>query len=157
MRRSALVRYEILVCLALIIIILAYFFAGSGGSGRVCLEADCFNVSVSSSRFELVRGLMGVEHLGANEGMLFVFGADGVYPFWMKDTLIPLDIIWMDSDGRVVFINRNAQSCAASCSLIDPGVTARFVLEVNAGTSESIGLGVGDLLTIEYKGQAAIN
>jgi uncharacterized membrane protein (UPF0127 family) len=94
---------------------------------------------------------MGRESLGQDKGMLFVFPQEGIYPFWMKNTLIPLDMIWMDSNGTVVFIGKDEQPCKADpCPVINPGKNARYVLELNAGTAERLGLGEGDRMELVY-------
>ena len=92
------------------------------------------------------RGLMFREKMDADKGMLFIFEKEGEYPFWMKNTLIPLDIIWINEDKEVVFISENAQPCNEeySCSSINPGNNAKYVLEINGGISEKIGLKIGD-------------
>jgi len=78
--------------------------------------------------------------------MLFVFEDLGEYGFWMKDTLIPLDIIWIDSDWRVVGI-ADAELCYVErCPVYRPRGKAKYVLEVNSGWAEEKGLGVGDLI-----------
>jgi len=69
--------------------------------------------------------------------MLFVFPQDGVYPFWMKDTLIPLDMIWINNNSRIVAI-RTAHPCTtdSDCPNYNPGVISRYVLEINAGQTK---------------------
>ena len=92
------------------------------------------------------------KELDKNKGMLFIFDKEGIYPFWMKNTLIPLDIIWIDSNDKVVFISQNVQPCKnLICPSIFPTVKAKYVLEVNAGVCQEIGLKVGDELTIDIK------
>lgn len=76
---------------------------------------------------------MNREFLSGNEGMLFVFEAAGIYPFWMKNTLIPLDILWLNQNGEVVYIKEKAMPCSDSCEEIDPKVEAEYVLEINVG------------------------
>ena len=79
------------------------------------------------------------ESLDEKSGMLFVFPEDGRYGFWMKNTLIPLDIIWIDNDQRVVDI-QTAQPCTAEpCPSYTPSGDARYVLEINANVSEQYG------------------
>ncbi|MCX6815196.1 MAG: DUF192 domain-containing protein, partial [Candidatus Aenigmarchaeota archaeon] len=95
-------------------------------------------------------GLMDRNYLASDKGMLFVFANEGVYPFWMKNTLIPLDMIWLDSDHGVVFISRDTQPCKQDpCPTINPGKNAKYVLEVNAGVSDRIGLKEGDKASFE--------
>ena len=88
------------------------------------------------------------ESLGEDEGMLFVFEEEGEYNFWMKNTIIPLDMIWIDSEGRIVHIEYDAQPCEENCELIRPEIEARYVLEINSGLSEKLGIKVGDSVEI---------
>lgn len=145
-------RYEILLGIFIIAVLALLLFYNNFGvarkQGRVCFNDKCFNVSLATTPVEQERGLMFVNHLDEDRGMLFIFQEDGVYPFWMKNTLIPLDIIWIDSSGKVVFISRNTQPCTSTCPNIDPGKQARYVLEINAGISDKIGLAVGDEVKI---------
>jgi uncharacterized protein len=81
-------------------------------------------------------GLMNRKSLAKNTGMVFIFEEGGRYPFWMKNTLIPLDIIWIGSDLKVAGIMENLPPCppaTVTCPTYSPGVIARYVLEVNAG------------------------
>ena len=116
---------------------------------RVCFSGSCFSVELAVTPDQQATGLMNRKSLDQDKGMLFIFSQDGVYPFWMKDTLIPLDMIWMDSSGRVVFIGRDEQPCSpVECPSINPGVPARYVLEINGGDADRIGLKVGDSMSI---------
>ena len=147
-------RYEVLLGILIIAVLALLAFYNSFGvaskQGRACFDNMCFNVSLAVTVAERARGLMFIEHLDDDRGMFFVFERDGIYPFWMKDTLIPLDIIWIGSDGKVVFISRNTQPCTSTCLNIDPDRQARYVLEINAGLSDSIGLAVGDKMKIDF-------
>jgi len=112
---------------------------------QVCFKNNCFEVELAITPEERNRGLMSEESLGQNRGMLFIFQEEGRYTFWMKNTLIPLDIIWINSNNEVVFISENTQPCKEdSCPLIIPNKEAKYVLEINGGISKEIGLGVGD-------------
>lgn len=73
--------------------------------------------------------------------MLFVFPEAGLHPFWMKNTLIPLDLIWIDEHWQVVGVERmepcSEEQCRAdSCPLYYPPAPIRYALEVNAGDAE---------------------
>lgn len=146
-------RYEILLGIIVIILGLIFvyiIFGDKQQESRICFNDNCFNVSLALTPYEQFKGLMLVDNLDEDKGMLFVFENDGIYPFWMKNTLIPLDIIWINLNDKVVFISRNTQPCKSIlCTSIDPGKQARYVLEINAGISDKIGLAVGDKLTIE--------
>jgi uncharacterized protein len=112
----------------------------------VCYEDECFNVEIADSAVKRSEGLMFREYL--EDGMLFIFDKEGKYSFWMKNTLIPLDIIWIGKDSEIVFISRNVQPCLEVCESIKPDVNALYVLELNAGESSRLGMGVGDGIEI---------
>jgi uncharacterized membrane protein (UPF0127 family) len=99
---------------------------------------------------EIGQGLMFRPHLPEDRGMLFVFQVERVPSFWMKDTLIPLDLIFLDRNGVVVEIIANAQPCAVEpCPQYIPTKPAKAVLEINAGGAERHGLTAGDQLTFD--------
>lgn len=147
-------KYEIVLGIIIIVVlglILVYSIFREQQKSHVCFNDNCFTVYLALTPYELFKGLMFVEHLDEDKGMLFVFEKDGIYPFWMKNTLIPLDIIWIDLNGKAVFISRNIQPCKSIlCTSINPGKQARYVLEINAGISDKIGLAVGDEIVIDY-------
>ena len=122
--------------------------------GSVCLKKNCFEVELVKTESQREKGLMGRENMDSGKGMLFVFDKEGIYPFWMKNTLIPLDMIWIKEgpsagSGQVVFIAQNVQPCKILiCSSVVPNVKAKYVLEINAGICKKIGLGIGDELEI---------
>ncbi len=112
---------------------------------QVCFKDNCFNVEVVQKKEELHRGLQFRKSLDADHGMLFIFQKSGPYAFWMKDTLIPLDMIWMDYGRRVVHIEHDVPPCAADpCPRYPPGHEALYVLEINAGYAEKLELRLGD-------------
>ena len=113
--------------------------------GEVCFKNNCFKVQMAVTVKEQERGLMFRKNLKQDEGMLFVFKEEGEHPFWMKNTLIPLDIIWINQNQEVVFISENTQTCSENhCSSVNPGKKARYVLELKGGTSKNIDLRAGD-------------
>ncbi len=119
---------------------------------QVCFENHCFNVELAITPEERNRGLMFRGRLDFNGGMLFVFEREGKYPFWMKNTLIPLDIIWINENKEVVFISENTRPCEEySCLDIDPAKNAKYVLEINGNISKNIGLKVGDIINLKIE------
>ena len=117
---------------------------------RACFEDNCFNVELAVNQEERENGLMFREKLDLDKGMLFIFDKEGEHSFWMKNTLIPLDIIWINENYKVVFINESAQPCKESfCQKISPDKDAKYVLEINNGISKKIGLKIGDKIDLE--------
>jgi len=99
---------------------------------------------------EKATGLMYRDKLPADHGMLFVFDRDDILSFWMKNTLIPLDIIWFDAGGRIVDISADAQPCRADpCPKFTNSRPARAVLLVNAGYAGAHDLKPGAAATFQ--------
>ena len=113
------------------------------------LEGETFSVELAETPEELAKGLMGREKLGVNQGMLFIYDADGRPSFWMKGMLISLDIVWIDSDGVVAGIERNVPPAPAQTQplLYFPPRPIRYVLEIPAGRAEAAGIVTGSRVT----------
>ncbi|TMV80418.1 DUF192 domain-containing protein [Thioclava sp. BHET1] len=94
-----------------------------------------FAVELARTPAEREHGLMGRRQLAAGSGMLFIFDPPVHAVFWMKDTLIPLDMIFLDSRGRVLQVRADAKPLDER--LIDGGEGVSFVLEINAGLAAS--------------------
>lgn len=107
------------------------------------------NVEVASTTEQQERGLMFRKSLGADRGMLFTF-SDTVYrSFWMRNTLIPLDMIFLGEDLRIVNIVYGATPCIAEpCDLYESRYPVKYVVEVNAGYCRKHGISVGDKVLI---------
>ncbi len=97
---------------------------------------------------ERQRGLMFREFMPADQGMLFLFDTSANWRFWMLNTLIPLDILWMNEDREIVYISADTPPCPSgnSCPTYGPNEASRYVLELNAGEAARRGLAVGDRL-----------
>jgi uncharacterized membrane protein (UPF0127 family) len=92
------------------------------------------------------RGLSGTPSLDSDEGMLFIFPQPGVYAFWMKDMNFGIDIIWIDSDRRVIGVTHNI-SPETYPETFGPTEKVQFVLEVPAGSAEKFGLKEGSTVS----------
>jgi uncharacterized membrane protein (UPF0127 family) len=103
-------------------------------------------VEVVRTPDELARGLMHRTSLAEDAGMLFVFPETDEHSFWMKDTLIPLDMIFIGEDRTVVGIVANAEPLTLEARAA--GVS-RWVLEVNGGWTARHGVGPGDRVRFE--------
>jgi uncharacterized membrane protein (UPF0127 family) len=118
---------------------------GEGDFKDVCFDSGCIKVEVVQTPEDRGRGLQNRQSMGKDEGMLFIFPRAQHQSFWMKDTLIPLDMIWIDHHKKIVFIIHNALPCVTEqCPVYTPDAAANYVLEVNAGVSLEMGLRVGD-------------
>ena len=102
------------------------------------------HVDVVSDDASRARGLMGVTDLGANSGMAFVWGAPTDGSFWMKDTLIPLSIAFVDEHGRVITIDEMTPCTGDPCDTYEPSGPYVMAVEANAGWFADNGIGLGD-------------
>lgn len=112
---------------------------------KVCVENNCFYVEIADDSIERSGGLMYRTELGAKEGMIFLFESEEEYGFWMKNTLIPLDIIFIDSNLTITEIYKNVMPCKQiNCPSYNG--KGKYVLEINSGKAEELGIGKGDLV-----------
>ena len=113
-----------------------------------------FVVQVAESFDERLRGLQQVTDLSDNEGMWFVFDEPKVLSFWMKDTLIPLDIIFVNEDFEVINVAHKAEPCTESdpeqlnCESYFSDNPAQYVLEIKGGLASELGIVAGDKITL---------
>lgn len=106
-------------------------------------------VDVAETDEARARGLMFREALAEDEGMLFTFDRSRRYGFWMKNVRMPLDIIWLDERGHVVWMVQSAPPCEAEpCPMLVPDAKASCVVEVTGGFARRHGVAVGDTVTI---------
>jgi len=103
-----------------------------------------FSVDVADDPAERSQGLMNVPSMPLSTGMLFVYDRPQRATFWMRNTLIPLDMIFLGQNGQVTRVHENAQPLDETT--IDGGPGVQFVLEINGGLSAQIGIGPGDEL-----------
>lgn len=115
---------------------------------RVCKDRDrCVFAEIAATPETRMRGLMFRHALSEGRGMLFVYPRSDYWNFWMKNTEMPLDIIWLDGSRRVVHIARDAQPCMREpCRIYRSGEKAAYVLELASGMSAKWRLGTGDRL-----------
>jgi len=107
------------------------------------IGATTLQVSVADTVATRVQGLSDTPVLPPGLGKLFVFDTDSAWGIWMKDMLYPLDIIWLDSERRIVHIETAVSPATYPESFSSP-IPARYVLEINASTSLQYGWEVGD-------------
>lgn len=139
----------ICVFLSVLVLTVLIMMINEKQNARVCFNSNCFNARLAITNEERKKGLMHIDAIKDNEGMLFINEKEDIYPFWMKNVKFPLDIIWINEDKKVVFISENSKPCFDdNCPHIDPGVKAKYILEINAGLSKKIGLGIGSSLDI---------
>jgi uncharacterized membrane protein (UPF0127 family) len=137
-------------CLLVALAAASWVAEGAAAGGNVVFPTDRivvvtadgarhdFEVELATTPQQRQQGLMFRESLAEDAGMLFLFDREAPHSFWMKDTIVSLDILFLDKTGRVVAIAARAEPL--STEQIPSGVPAAGVLEVVAGTSERLGI-----------------
>lgn len=120
----------------------------------IIINGHTVEVEVANSTATRAKGMMYRDSLGAEEGMFFVFPNEGKHRFWMANTYVPLDIIWISKDKVIVDIAENAEPCDKTgklqslCTLYKPSDNAKYVLEVNAGWTTEKQVTIGDSIEL---------
>jgi uncharacterized membrane protein (UPF0127 family) len=109
-----------------------------------------YRVELARTAEEMAQGLMFRESLAERSGMLFLFPYDDdAHKFWMKNSLIPLDIIWLDANGKVLFVSANTPPCRADpCPNYGPDFAIATVLEIAGGMAEKEKVTVGSTIRL---------
>lgn len=119
---------------------------GSNSSTKVEIKGKQYNIKLAKTNEEKQKGLSEIKSLPENEGMLFIFDKKDIYRFWMKNTFIPLDIIYIN-DEKIVKIFENVPPQGNNQGAIPTYQSesdANYVLELNGGQSSKNGFKVGD-------------
>lgn len=119
--------------------------AASEGRSWVEIGGERFQVEVAKTREERARGLMFRDRMPAGDGMVFVHDSEDLQAYWMKNTKIPLDILYFDARRRLVSQQRNVPPCSAGdrCPPYPSEAPAKYVLELNGGQAEKLKLETG--------------
>ena len=113
------------------------------------LKGEKFSVELAETSEKQALGLMFREEMAEDHGMLFIFPAEGMRRFWMKNTRIPLDILYFDAELKLVSVSENVRPCKTrNCPTYPSKGPARYVLELNAGKAAELGVQPGDLLEL---------
>lgn len=115
------------------------------------VKGQRFEVIIADTNESRARGLMFVDEMADDEGMFFIFRRPAPRAFWMKNTRIPLDIIYLDPSLRVVDIVKDAKPCKTPrCRSYPSRRPAQYVLELNGGLSDRLGLEIGDQISVGH-------
>jgi len=135
-------------CLTLLMIVVCT--ACSAGGPSVEIGGKRFSVEIAETRQKQALGLMYRDEMPAEHGMLFIFPNEAPRSFWMKNTRIALDIMYFDKDLNMVSASLETKPCRVSRCPSYPSIApAMYVLELNAGTAEALGVGPGARMTLE--------
>jgi uncharacterized protein len=114
---------------------------------NVCFQDNCIVAEIADTTEKQKYGLMFRTKLKNTEGMLFVFLQESTQSFYMKNTYIPLEIIWLDSNGRINYIEHAAPCKDENCTIYEHN--AKYVLEINDNVLEDNNVKLGDYARID--------
>ena len=123
-----------------------FFYLASANFVDIKINNTNYKIELAKTVAQKTKGLSQREKLCSNCGMLFIFGYETELPFWMKDTLIPLDMIWLNKDGKIVDIKTANET--NSTKIYQNQSKAQYVLELNANDSQKINLKIGDFIDL---------
>lgn len=138
----------------LLALLLTTFSASLGWAAERLLQIRVddarFRVEVAASEQERRQGLMFRTQLPDNGGMLFIQPEPGPASFWMKNTYIPLDLLYFDNAGQLLDIQADTPPCATpDCPVYSSDGPVKYILELNAGSARRLGLKPGARLRLE--------
>ncbi len=139
-------------------VLLALGLAGCGGGDSSAVEdltartvtlphGQKIRAEVVTTPDRMAQGLMFRDSIAPGRGMLFIHAEPGIYTYWMYQVRIPLDIVWMSNEHRIVEISADTPPCktkASQCPTFGGHATARYVLELAGGMAKKYGLERGD-------------
>lgn len=131
----------------LIVFLLGWTFQVRGAETpptHICFGEQCIKLEIAGTPEQRSLGLMHRKHLERMKGLLMVYEGEERASIWMKNMHFPLDLIWLDKDARVVHLEEKVPPCGSGpCPGYAPEQPGKYVLEVPAGTIESMGLRTG--------------
>ncbi len=128
-----------------------FFHLPTPNTVKIKINNTNYQIELAKTTAQKIKGLSNRTELCKNCGMLFIFGFEGNLPFWMKDTLIPLDMIWINKDGKIVDIQTITE--ISSNKIYQNQTPAQYVLELNANDCQKINLKIGDIIDLSKIGE----
>jgi len=125
-------------------------FAANYSHGTIFVGTTTLSALVSDTEDLRAKGLSGFSRLGRDQAMLFIFPSLGNWGFWMKDMNFSIDILWLDEDFRIITIEKSVAPSTYP-KIFFPKSLARYVIELNAGTTDLFGVTIGDELRFSLK------
>lgn len=149
--RKQKIQILLIAILLILFLVLILSLSRPNKEDIVIINSKKIVIEIADSPEEHSQGLMFRTSLPEDHGMLFIFEQPSLYAFWMKNTLIPLDMIFINENQQIADI-QTAQPCTSDpCPLYKPSQPVLYVLEVNAGFSERNNIKVGDKVEIKLR------
>jgi len=146
MKKLLIPTWLLIILIAAIII---YTKALSNKWPEICFDKTCFDVEIANTNEQRQKWLMFRQNMPEKSGMIFVFEKSQPYWFWMKNTLIPLDMLWIDDQLQIVDIQQATPCTQDPCPSYKPKWVALYVLELNKWISEKYEIKIWDKMNFK--------
>lgn len=137
---------------ALVAVVFIFLIGGFPAQKNVIVKfperGASLSVEIADTPYMQGKGLMFRQKMFMDSGMLFVFDSQKELKFWMKNTLMPLDMIFISENFTIVNIVENAKQCTNNCEIYSSILPAKYTIETNAGFVKNNGIKVGDSVRI---------
>jgi len=131
-----------------VVTIFFIFFAGHKGERTIEINGESVYVSVAETESLRELGLGDRQSMADDEGMLFIFPVDGKYPFWMKDMHFAIDMLWLNDDGTIAYIQPDVVPATYPEVFAPPTASGKYVLELVGGYCAEHNVKVGDKVSL---------
>lgn len=138
----------------IVALVVVYVSANFRPTVSVAVGTGVYNVWLANDDAERTQGLSNVDKLSINGGMLFDYVTDDMCGIWMKDMLIPLDIVWFDANKKAIYIKENVSPEQSTSTVMRPKGLCRYVLELPAGSVKNSDIRVGQQAKFTLESEA---
>lgn len=111
----------------------------------ISIGLNSISAEVAKTDTQREQGLSGRSCIGSDQAMLFVFNKPGYYPFWMKDMKFPIDMVWLDSNHKVITVKANVNPSTYPQTLVSKK-PSKYVLELQSGGSQQLNIAEGTVI-----------
>jgi hypothetical protein len=115
------------------------------------LGSGVFDTKIAYTQAEREKGYSGVASIADNQALILAFPHDDIWSIWMKDMKVPIDIVWLNQDKKVVYIVKNASPDVGTDVKFVPKSAARYVVELPAGTVDGKAIAIGRAALFDIK------
>ena len=139
-------KYIVFTLTVAVAVIVMFFAFNTKSKSYAVINGHSFDIEMAITDSQKSKGLAKYEKIPESFGMLFLFGKADYYSFWMKNMKFPIDILWIDSTGKIVHIEKNLQPCVflLPCPSYSPHDDSLYVLEVISNFTNKFDINIGD-------------
>lgn len=139
----------------LALVFIAFFFVFLPGivkpSTNLKLGDGDFKANIALNEIERTSGLSGVTQLPSDKALILAFRYEDRWKVWMKDMVVPIDIVWLNKEKKVIYIVKNASPKDSTSRVFEPNSIAKYVIELPAGTIGNSSIDIDQVATFQIK------